>query len=199
MSQQFIKEHPSSIISAIELESLRKELPKTTISKLFEVFSPTVKKSSYGKKISDYLLLSINPQIGDKYIDFEEKNSKGKLIKLSQYQGKVILLDFWGTWCGPCIEELPDLVSIYKEFNHKGFEILGVAADTKMEKITKVEERFGITWDNVSDLRGDQNKSAIIYGVSYYPTNFLIDKNGIIIARDLTGDDLKNKLKELLE
>lgn len=198
-SQQFIKEHPSSIISVIELESLRKELPKTTISKFFEALSPTVKKSSYGKKVSDYLLLSKNPQIGDKYIDFEEKSSKGKWVKLSQFKGKVILLDFWGTWCGPCIEELPNLVSIYKDFNYKGFEILGVAADTKMEKINIVEDRFGITWDNVSDLRGNQNKSAIIYGVSYYPTNFLIDKNGIIIARDLTGDDLTNKLKELLK
>ncbi|MGA9213574.1 redoxin domain-containing protein [Kaistella sp.] len=198
-TKQFIKDNPTSMISAVQLGFLKNEISKESLSELFKALSPAVKKSIYGKKVSDYLLLSRNPQIGDKYIDFEEHTSRGKTVKLSEYNGKIILLDFWGTWCAPCIEELPNLVENYKEFNHWGFEILGVAADTKMEAVKRVEDKFGITWTNVSDLKGDQNKSAIIYGVTYYPTNFLIDRNGIIIGRDLTGDELKNKLIELLK
>lgn len=198
-TEKFIKENPTSIISAVQLGFLKNEISKKSLSDLFKMLSPSVKKSIYGKRISDYLTLNKNPQIGEKYVDFEEKSTSGKNVKLSDYDGKIILLDFWGTWCAPCIEAFPELIEIYKEFNGKGFEILGVAADTKMESVKKLEDRLGIPWTNVSDLKGNQNKSVIIYGVTYFPTNFLIDKNGVIIARDLTGDELKNKLKELLE
>jgi len=198
-TEQFIRENPASVISALQLGFIKSEISKESLVDLFKTLSPKVKKSIYGQRISDYLTLNKNPQIGEKYIDFEEKNSAGKSVKLSDYDGKIVLLDFWGTWCAPCIEAFPELIEIYKEFNGKGFEILGVAADAKMEAVKKVEDRFGITWINVSDLKGDQNKAVITYGINAFPANFLIDINGIIIARNLSGDELKNKLKELLE
>lgn len=198
-TEQFVKENPASVISALQLGFIKSEISKESLVDLFKTLSPTVKKSIYGQKISDYLTLNKNPQIGEKYVDFEEKNSAGKSVKLSDYDGKTVLLDFWGTWCAPCIEAFPELIEIYKEFNGKGFEILGVAADTKMEAVKKLEDRLGIPWTNVSDLKGDRNKAVIIYGINEFPANFLIDRNGIIIARNLSGDELKNKLKELLK
>jgi peroxiredoxin len=91
------------------------------------------------------------------------------------------------------------LVKTYNEFKNAGFEILGVASDDNKQFWTEAVQKDSLTWQNVSDLKGDKNKAALIYGVSYYPTNFLIDKNGIIIAKDLRGDALISKLHEVLK
>ena len=91
------------------------------------------------------------------------------------------------------------MVKIYNEFKNTGFDILGVAADDKKEAWIEAIQKDSLTWQNVTDLRGDKNRAALIYGVSYYPANFLVDKNGIIIAKDLRGDALRNKLRELLK
>ena len=139
-----------------------------------------------------------NLKVGDKYVDFTESNIKGKNVSLSDFKGKTVLLEFWGSWCAPCRAGNPELRRIYNEFKNNDFEILGVAADEKRKFWVEAVEKDSLTWQNVSDLKGDGNKAALIYGVSYYPTNFLIDVNGIIVARDLVGKALRDKLQELL-
>lgn len=193
----FIQTNPTSIISANLLKVYASTWNKDTVSMLFQQFSPEVKNSIYGKMISDFLTYNQTPKIGDKYVDFEQTDVNGKNIKLSDLHGKVVLVEFWGSWCAPCREGHPKLIQTYEQFKPKGFEILGVAADTDIKKLLAAIQKDKLPWQNVSDLRGDQNKAALIYGVSYYPANFLIDQNGIIIAKDLRNEKLVEKLKEL--
>lgn len=195
----FIKEHPNSIISADILSAYSSTWGKDTTAALYNILSDELKNTSYGKDILDFISLNQDLKIGDKYVDFSQEDTQNKLVKLSDFNGKTVLLEFWGSWCGPCIESNPELVKIYNEFKDKGFEILGVGAETKREVWLNAIEKDKLSWTNVTDLKGDKNKAALIYGVSYYPTNFLIDKTGTIIARDLQGDKLREKLKEILE
>lgn len=108
------------------------------------------------------------------------------------------LSDFWATWCGACIEDLPNLKSIYGKYKNKGFEILGVSADSKKEALVNGINKFSISWENVSDYKGDKNKASVIYNITEYPTNYLINKDGIIIAKDIKGKELEKVLNELL-
>jgi len=197
-SISFIRNHPNSIISANILSVYASTWGKDTSTILYRNLSKKIKTTSYGKNILEFIELNKNIKVGDKYVDFTELNIEGKSVSLSDFNGKIVLLEFWGSWCTPCRKGNPELVKIYNEFKNRGFDILGVASDDKKEDWTEAVRKDGLTWQNVSDLKGDKNKAALIYGVSYYPTNFLIDRKGNIIARDLRGEELRNKLREIL-
>ncbi|HJS56258.1 MAG TPA: AhpC/TSA family protein [Chitinophagaceae bacterium] len=194
----FVRDNPQSIISAYTLCIYSSTWGRDTTEMLYKPFSAEIKNSFYGKAVFEYLTLNKNIKIGDKYVDFAQQNIQGKVVRLSDFNGKVILLEFWGSWCGPCRRGNPELVKIYNEFNHRGFEIFGVAAETEKEYWLDAVKKDGLTWQNVSDLNGDKNKAVLIYGVSSYPTNFLIDRTGTIIAKDLSGENLRKKLTEIL-
>jgi peroxiredoxin len=196
--KKFVREHPNSIVSAHILSVYSSTWGKDTTIILFDELSDDLKNSSYGKTINNFISLNKDIKIGDKYVDFSQEDTQKQLVKLSDFTDKIVLLEFWGSWCGPCRESNLELVKIYNEFKHKGFEILGVGAETKREVWLKAIEKDKLAWTNVTDLKGDKNIAALMYGVSYYPTNFLIDKTGTILARDLEGDKLRKKLKELL-
>jgi thiol-disulfide isomerase/thioredoxin len=197
--KRFVREHPNSIISAHILNVYSSTWGKDTTTVLYNKLSDELKNSSYGKTIYDFISLNKDIKVGDKFVDFSQEDTQNKIVKLSDFSNKIVLLEFWGSWCGPCRESNPELVKVYNEFKDKGFEILGVGAETKKEIWLKAIEKDKLTWTNVTDLKGDKNVAALIYGVSYYPTNFLIDKTGTIIERDLQGDKLRKKLKELLD
>jgi thiol-disulfide isomerase/thioredoxin len=194
----FIHKKPNSIISAYMLSVYASTWGKDTATALYNRLSANIKNTSYGKNIFEFISLNKNVKVGDKYVDFTEPDISGKNVSLSDFSGKIVLLEFWGSWCGPCREGNPELVRIYNEFKNNDFDILGVASDDKKEFWIAAVNKDSLVWQNVSDLKGDKNKAALIYGVSYYPTNFLIDKNGTIVARDLRGDALRNKLNEIL-
>jgi peroxiredoxin len=194
----FIKQNPNTIISAHTLSSYCNSWSKDKVSDLYNSFSKEVKLSSYGKKILTFLTLNRNIKIGDKFADFSQKDTTGKLVKLSSIKSNCILLEFWASWCGPCREENPSLVKIYTEFKHKGFEVLAVASETNKQQWTKAIRTDSLIWINVTDFKGSDNNAAMIYGVSGYPSNFLIDKSGVIIAKDIYGDDLRNWLLKIL-
>lgn len=195
---QFVQHNPNSIISGSILSTYSSTWGKDTTAMLYKRFSKELKNTFYGKKILDYITLNKNVKIGDKYANFLQQDKYGKSINLSDFGGKIILLEFWGSWCGPCREGNPQLVKIYNDFNDKGFEILGVAAETNKEQWLKAIDTDKLPWTNVTDLNGDKNKAALIYGVSYYPTNFLIDRTGTIIAKDLSGEKLREQLLKIL-
>lgn len=195
----YIRNHPNSIISANYLFIYASTWGKDTSTSLYHNLSKQMQNTSYGKDVLGYITLSINPKVGDKYADFTEPNVEGKNISLSDFKGKVVLLDFWGSWCGACREGNPKLVKIYNEFKSKGFEILGVAADIEKKAWIGAINKDGLTWQNVTDLKGWNNKAAIIYGIYKYPTNYLIDRSGTIVAIDLESDVLRNKLTEMLK
>lgn len=194
----YIQSHPNSIYSGNLLKIYCTSWGKDTASMLFNGLTSRVKESEFGKSIQEYLALAKDIKVGDRYADFTLPNINNKDVSLSSYQNKYVLLDFWGSWCGPCRKENPNLVALYAAYKDKGFEILGVSIETSKKAWLKAVEEDKITWECVSDLKGDNNKAALIYGTHYYPTNYLIDPNGIIIAKDLRGDALKLKLAELL-
>lgn len=194
----YIRNNPNSTISAYILSVYASTWGKDTSTSLYNNLTETMKKTSFGQNVLNFITLNKSPKVGNKYIDFGEPNIDGKIIHLSNFKGKVVLLDFWGSWCGPCRANNPKLVKIYNEFKSKGFEIFGVAADVDKKSWIAAIKKDGLNWSNVTDLKGWNNRAAIIYGIFKYPTNYLIDRQGIIVAIDLENEELRKKLIEIL-
>jgi peroxiredoxin len=194
----FISTNSSSIYSAYLLASECSTFGKEASQSLYAGLSESIKKSSWGENVNAYLTLGKEFVIGDRYVDFELINTEGKKIKISDYEGKVILLEFWASWCAPCRKENPELVKTYITYREKGFEVLGISVDHVKDSWIKAIEKDGLIWENVSDLNGYSNPICLVYNIGAIPDNFLIDQSGIIVGRNLRGDDLKRKLAELL-
>jgi peroxiredoxin len=197
-SVKFIIDHPNSIISANVLSVYATSWGKDTTAMLYNRLSDKMKQTSYGKDVEEYISLNKNPKIGEQYVDFTQQNTEGKDISLSDFAGKVILLDFWGSWCGPCRENNVELVKIYKEFKDQGFEIFGVAADGGKKEWLDAIEQDHMTWTNVTDFNGPKNKAALAYGIYKFPTNYLINRKGVLVGMDLYGDELRTRVREML-
>lgn len=195
----FVRENPNSIVTAYILDVYKSAWGKEKTEELFKDFSDQNKITKYGSSISTYLSLNKNPQLGDSFADFTQRSLDGKQVSLSDYKGKVILLEFWPSWCGPCRIENPDLVETYGTYKAKGFEVLGVSLDTSEDSWKKAIEKDRLPWVHVSELKGDKNTAALIYGVSGIPDNFLIDRNGTIVGRNLRGEELNDRLGKLLK
>jgi peroxiredoxin len=132
--------------------------------------------------------------------DLEFPDPDGKMRKLSDLRGKVVLLDFWASWCGPCRRENPNVTKIYAQYHDKGFEVFSVSLDSDAASWKRAIEADKLVWPNhVSDLKKWQSQAAAIYGVRSIPSTFLLDKEGRIIQRDLRGADLERAVKQLVE
>lgn len=129
--------------------------------------------------------------------DFTMNTPDGKPLSLKDFRGKILLIDFWASWCGPCRRENPNVVKMYKKYHDKGFDVLGVSLDKDEKRWLDAIEQDGLTWNHVSDLKGWANAAAQLYGVSSIPHTVLLDKDGKIIARNLRGPALEQKLAEI--
>jgi thiol-disulfide isomerase/thioredoxin len=129
--------------------------------------------------------------------DFSQSTPEGKPLSLSDFRGKVVLLDFWASWCGPCRRENPNVVKVYEKYKDKGFEILGISLDRDRDKWLAAIEADGLTWPHVSDLKGWQNEVAQLYGVRSIPHTVLVDADGSVIANKLRAEALEVKLAEI--
>lgn len=131
--------------------------------------------------------------------DFAQPDTSGVELKLSSLRGKVLLVDFWASWCGPCRRDNPHVVQLYNKYKDKGFDILGVSLDSNRDKWLDAIEKDGLIWHHVSDLRGWSNAVAQQYGVNSIPHTMLLDRDGKIIARGLRGPALEQKLAEIFD
>ena len=142
-----------------------------------------------------------NVAVGKKFADFEMTDMNGKTRKLSEFvgNGKIVLIDFWASWCPPCRRDMPNIVEVYKQYKNKGFEIVGISLDSKKEAWEKGVKDLNITWTQLSDLQGWKNAGAKLYGVNSIPHTVLVDKDGTIIAKGLHGKEIGEKLAEMLK
>ena len=139
--------------------------------------------------------------VGTQFVDFEMQTPEGKSVKLSDYvgKGKVVLVDFWASWCGPCRREMPNLVETYAKYKGKNFEIVGVSLDQDGAAWKEAIKKLDMTWPQMSDLKFWQSEGAQLYAVNSIPHTVLIDGDGTIIARGLHGEGLQAKLAEVIK
>ncbi len=157
-------------------------------------------EDNFSKLLKDYIAVLQRVDIGQPYLDFTQETPEGDMLSLSELVGKskLLLIDFWASWCSPCRAENPNVVAVYNDYHEKGFDVLGVSLDMEKEKWVAAIEKDGLIWHNISDLKYWQNEAAQSYGISSIPSNLLLDEKGIIIAKNLRGEDLRNKVQELL-
>ncbi|MCU0348771.1 MAG: TlpA family protein disulfide reductase [Saprospiraceae bacterium] len=156
------------------------------------------KEPEAAAQVAQLLKMSGSFVSGGEAPDFTMNDRDGKPVKLSDFRGKVMLVDFWASWCGPCRRENPHVVELYHKYHSKGFDVLGVSLDKTREPWLAAIEKDGLTWNHVSDLKGWSNDAAQLYGVSSIPHTVLVDRDGKIIARNLRGEQLTAKLREIL-
>lgn len=195
----YIKNNPASYVSVVILNDYKIPWGKENVQPLYYALSAKIKNSSYGQSIKSYLELNVNPKIGNRFVDFESTDTNGETVKLSDIKTKAVFLDFWASWCFPCLAENKNLVKVYADYKKYGFEIFGVSGDTKKESWLESIRQDKLIWTNVFDGKGMDSKPFLIYGINEIPDNFLINSEGIIVARNLRGNELRKKLDELFK
>ncbi|MDD3525700.1 MAG: TlpA disulfide reductase family protein [Bacteroidales bacterium] len=197
LGAKYIKENPNNLISAFTLKGYIAGLPKSEIKLLYENLSPKIKKSEYAKSIFKFLELSADVNIGDTAKDFELPNLNGNIISLKNFRGKYVLLEFWEAGCRACRTENKYLFAEYKLYKDKGFEIISITSDKNRKNWESATKQDSIIWTNLQDSKTKDGHVGARYNVKLIPSNFLLDPNGRIIATNLRGEKLGEKLKEL--
>jgi peroxiredoxin len=196
---EFVAARPSSYVSPfVLLNTVQFNQEITDVEKNYQLLDSTIRFSSLGKALAEYIAYNKVGALGTDAIDFTQNDTAGNPVSLSAFKGKYVLVDFWASWCGPCRKENPNVVNAYEKFKDKNFTVLGVSLDQEKEPWIKAIEKDKLTWTQVSDLQYWSNAAAQLYRVQSIPQNFLIDPTGKIIAKDLRGEALTAKLCELL-
>jgi peroxiredoxin len=162
-------------------------------------FGPELAEYKYVKTLKEGLVKMKATAVGVMAPDFTQNDPDGKPVKLSDFRGKYVLVDFWASWCGPCRAENPNVVKAYNKYKSKGFTILGVSLDREKDPWLKAIKDDNLTWTHVSDVKYWDNEVAKQYGIRAIPANVLIDKTGKIVGKNLRGEKLEEALAKLVK
>ena len=195
----FIFSHPDSYVT-IDLISENKTsvIDPVVFEPYYKILSQRVLSSFTGKRLTSKYDKAKQISIG-KAVDFIQTDDKGNEFKLSSLKGKYVLVDFWASWCVPCRAENPHLLKAYNQFKNKNFEIVGISLDETKTAWLNAVKHDGMPWIQVSDLKGFKSDIAVKYGISAIPQNFLINPEGIIIAKNLRGEDVDKQLSAFVK
>ncbi|HAM10060.1 MAG: hypothetical protein A2X05_06980 [Bacteroidetes bacterium GWE2_41_25] len=197
--KNFILNNPSSYVTPSILGSISYEMEADELETYINKLDTSIASLPQMVSLKERVTIMKRVAIGQKAPDFTMNDVEGNPVSLSSKIGsKLLLIDFWAAWCGPCRKENPNIVKVYNEFNKKGFDIFGVSLDQKKDDWVKAIADDKLTWTHVSDLQYWSNAAAKTYAVNAIPASFLLDETGTIIAKNLRGDDLYNKVKEVL-
>lgn len=202
MRLAMINNNPNSLVSAMALTDLInfKMLKASEAKAMFQKMNPDLKQTRIGLNLEKALanLVEETSTIGDKVSNFSGPTPDGSKLSLEDSLGKITIIDFWASWCKPCRMENPNVVKVYNKYHDQGLEIIGVSLDKSADKWKKAIESDGLNWKHVSNLKFWQEPIARNFGVRSIPATFILDENGVIIAKDLRGQALEDKIKELL-
>ena len=198
---QFAKDHPDSFFAVVALtESAGSKLNVAQVEPVFNAIDEKWRMTGLGKQFAQRIKAAKTIVVGDNAPIIALNDANGKSVSLADLKGKIVLIDFWASWCEPCRAEGPNLKEQYKLYKDKGFEILSVSLDTDKKSWLKAIDEDGLTWLQVSDLKGYRSETVQSYGIGGVPTFFLVDRNGKIIANsNLQGVALNQKLAELFK
>jgi len=197
----FIKNHPRSAVSGyIVYNDLNNPaIPITEVEEALSYIDKNLDNTKFVQLAKKRVAEKLGTTVGYPATNFSQATPEGKMVSLADFKGQYVLIDFWASWCRPCRMENPNVVAAYNRFKDKGFTILGVSMDSNRDPWIAAIKQDNLTWTQVSDLKGWGNEVGKLYNVTGIPQNFLIDREGKIIAKDLRGAALDEKLAEVLK
>jgi peroxiredoxin len=199
VQKKFLRKNPASFVCPAILRSISYDMEADEIESFINSMDTNIAKTTVIKDLKERVVILRTVSAGKIAPDFVMNDVNGKPISLSSIIGtKLLLIDFWAAWCGPCRAENPNVVKVYKEFNKKGFNVIGVSLDRNKEDWIRAIADDKLSWIHVSDLQYWNNAAVKLYAVNAIPSNYLLDDKGMILARNLRGENLYNKVKEIL-
>jgi len=203
----YIKSNPNALISALLIDKAMNTRTATTeeLQELYNTLAPEIKETNAAKKIIKSLntlkereAKAKDTSVGAVAPNFSAPTPTGEILGLYDIKGKATLIDFWAAWCRPCRAENPNVLKVYNKYHDKGLNIIGVSLDKTAEAWKKAIEDDGLTWNHVSNIAYFNDAIAKMYNVDAIPAAFLLDENGVIVAKNLRGPALEAKVAELL-
>ncbi|KRT17823.1 hypothetical protein ASU31_00560 [Pedobacter ginsenosidimutans] len=195
----YISENPNSTFSLSLVSEYSRLSGYEQVLEMYNLLGKELRTGPEGLRIADRLSLLKRSAIGVKMKDFVIKDNKDNKVSLTDFNGKYVLIDFWASWCAPCRKQIPNLIDTFEKYKDKNFTILSISLDDRKDRWLAAIAAFNMPWKQVSDLKGWESELAVFYGIKGIPFTLLIDPQGIIQARDLSGKALDHKLSGLLK
>ena len=196
--REFLRQYPNEMASLILIEQASSGFSQQDLISFYENLNTNLKSGYYGISLKAAIDKNNKAVVQMPIKEFAQADLNGRSISISSLRGKVVLIDFWASWCIPCRQENPNLSRIYQKYKSKGFEILGVSLDADRKNWLKAVEQDKLNWLHVSDLRGQKNEIAVTFNIDAIPDNILIDREGRIMAKRITSQELEQILNGTL-